>query len=85
MTTQRAGRPLDCGSCILIPLEKMHAGGAAAGGTIGGFISLEPIAIVVLSRKGMTILDMEGSPAPVIPYVEEVEGLPETVGRFSFL
>lgn len=85
MTTQRAGRPIDCGSCILIPLERMHASGAAVGGIVGGFIGLEPIGIAVLSRKGMTILDMGGSPAPVIPYVEEVEGLPETVGRFSFL
>lgn len=85
MKTRRAGPPLECGSHILIPLESMRISGAAGGGTLRGFCRLEPVGVAVLSRKGMTILDTGGSPAPVIPYLDDVEGLRETVGRFRFL
>ena len=85
MRIQRAGRPLLCGSHILIPLERLRISGAAGGGALRGFCSIEPIGVAVLSREGMTILDREGSPAPVIPYLDDVEGLRETVGRFPFL
>ena len=84
MNVRRAGRPVKAGDVVLIPLERMRLAGEVTGGAVRGFAGLEPAGIAVLSRRGLVVLDEDGSLSPIFPLIDEVEGLRAALGSHAF-